>query len=200
LETLQAIYSYHLEHVFDPLVVHDKSGMVSLTTFKANMDGDDGAGADTGDDDGEMISESLMADGVGESGGRVNEDQIGMVSTIPPAEFLTVSSGGEKGGGLAPKIVQARFSYIKDLADTMVNLVVKVIAARNQTAITKAELIWLQRELVGLVNEFIPDPERRRAFIKRLLAVLPGGDDARGSGEGEGGNLLPAAAEASEAD
>ncbi len=93
-----------------------------------------------------------------------------------------------------------QITRLNEITNGIVNLVTKVIAARNQTALTKAELIWLQGRMVELIDEYIPDVERRRSFIAKLRELLPGQPGGGEGGEGDGRDRLPAPGETSEAD
>ena len=59
------------------------------------------------------------------------------------------------------------------LSNDVVNTATKIINTRNQTALTVAEIKYLQMGIVALLDEFIPDPDRRRSFITRLMAIIP---------------------------
>lgn len=63
--------------------------------------------------------------------------------------------------------------YLSALANDVVNTATKIISSRNQTALTVAEVKYLQIGITALLDEFIPDPDQRRAFITRLLGIIP---------------------------
>ena len=62
---------------------------------------------------------------------------------------------------------------LSDLSNDVVSTATKIINTRNQTALTVAEIKYLQLGITALLDEFIPDTDRRRAFITRLMAIIP---------------------------
>jgi hypothetical protein len=62
---------------------------------------------------------------------------------------------------------------ISALTEDVVRTAATIAKVRNETALTVAEIKFIQIEMLRLINEFIPDPERRRNFIERLRAVVP---------------------------
>lgn len=54
----------------------------------------------------------------------------------------------------------------------MVERIAKILAT---TALTQAELQLLQVTLIDAIAEFIPEPERQRAFISRIAGTIGGG-------------------------
>lgn len=62
---------------------------------------------------------------------------------------------------------------IGDLANDVVNTASKIITARNQTALTVAEVRYLQMGIINLLDEYLPNPDDRRAFVTRLLGIIP---------------------------
>lgn len=65
--------------------------------------------------------------------------------------------------------------FISDLTNDVVSTATKIINARNQTALTVAEVKYLQIGITALLDEFIPDPDQRRAFVARLMELVPAG-------------------------
>lgn len=53
----------------------------------------------------------------------------------------------------------------------MVERISKILAT---TALTQAELQLLQVTLIDALNEFVPDPEHKRAFVSRVFGTLRG--------------------------
>ena len=62
---------------------------------------------------------------------------------------------------------------LSDLTTDVVNTATKIINTRNQTALTVVEIKYLQLGITALLDEFIPDIDRRRAFITRLMGIIP---------------------------
>lgn len=59
----------------------------------------------------------------------------------------------------------------------------RVNKMRNETALTKAEVMYLAARIADVVSEFIPDADRQQAFIDKLFAGLsPSIAGALGSG------------------
>jgi hypothetical protein len=50
----------------------------------------------------------------------------------------------------------------------------KIVEARNDTALTRAEILFVTAQMESAVRDFIPDPEQRRAFIQRIRSAIPG--------------------------
>ena len=71
---------------------------------------------------------------------------------------------------------------ISDLTNDVVGTAAKIINARNQTALTVAEVKYLQMGIMALLNEFIPDTNQRRTFISRLITIIPGAAVTSGAG------------------
>jgi hypothetical protein len=74
--------------------------------------------------------------------------------------------------------------FISDLTNDVVNTATKIINARNQTALTVAEVKYLQLGIMALLDEFIPDTDQRRAFVARLMAIIPAGYSATTADDG----------------
>lgn len=60
------------------------------------------------------------------------------------------------------------------LTSNIAGIVEKAIRAHHQTAFTPTELRFITAAMESLLDEFIPDPNRRRAFIARLRALVHG--------------------------
>ena len=61
---------------------------------------------------------------------------------------------------------------VRELSADIVNTVTKIIATRNQTALTKAEIVYLlatMREAIGMFVE----KDKQEAFVKYLLERIP---------------------------
>lgn len=59
------------------------------------------------------------------------------------------------------------------LTNDVVSTATKIVKARNDTALTVAEVKYLQIGIATLLDEFIPDTDQRRAFIARLIEFIP---------------------------
>lgn len=58
--------------------------------------------------------------------------------------------------------------------DAIGKTVDRIVKIRNETMLTVAEMLFLQAGIIGLLDDFFPDPDQRRAFITRLDALIPG--------------------------
>jgi hypothetical protein len=67
----------------------------------------------------------------------------------------------------------ADIKIVFDLSNDVVTTATKIVTNRNQSALTVAEIKYLQMGILALLDEFIPDPDRRRAFVARLMGILP---------------------------
>lgn len=66
-------------------------------------------------------------------------------------------------------------SRIYGMVDSIGHLVERIAKILATTALTQAELQLLQVTMIDALNEFIPDPERQRAFVSRVFGSLRGG-------------------------
>jgi hypothetical protein len=92
-------------------------------------------------------------------------------------------------GGRDPKPDELK--SITLLADAVVRTAATIAKVRNDTALTIAEVKFIQIGMIRLIEKYVPDTNRRRDFIRELRALVPGRADASAD-ESEG---VPAFAE-----
>jgi len=80
-------------------------------------------------------------------------------AAIPPSASILVS---------AEKVL-----LVRDLMNDVVNTVTRVIAARNQTALAKAEILFIQGAMKEAIEQFVP-VENRRPMVKYIKDKLKG--------------------------
>lgn len=61
-----------------------------------------------------------------------------------------------------------------EMVDAIGKLVERIAKILSTTALTQAELQLLQVTMIDALAEFIPDPERQRAFVSRVFGTLRG--------------------------
>jgi len=83
------------------------------------------------------------------------------------AEFLEKQEANE-----TPISAEVR-DHIALLTDHISKQVDRIIKQRNETALTVAEIKAIKAGMESLVNEFVP-ADRRRDFVSRLRALIPG--------------------------
>lgn len=69
---------------------------------------------------------------------------------------------------------------ISFLAEDVVRTAAAIAKVRNDTALTAAEIKFIQLGMMRLIEKYVTDPNRRRNFIEELRGLVPGGDDAGG--------------------
>jgi hypothetical protein len=116
------------------------------------------------------VSKDFTLDTVG--GGGIGHLVIEDTSVVdPPVEFFQFTG---------QELIENIRLHVNDIS----NIVGKIVSMRNQTALTKAEVMYMLVTMKGLIEEFIPDVDRRAAFIKRMREAIPVfGDKAMGGEE-----------------
>lgn len=64
---------------------------------------------------------------------------------------------------------------IYGMVDGIGKLVERIAKILSLTALTQAELQLLQVTLIDAIKEFVPEPERQRAFVSRVFGTFGGG-------------------------
>lgn len=66
----------------------------------------------------------------------------------------------------------ADITLVYNMVDNIGRLVERIAKILAMTALTQAELQLLQVTLIDAIKEFIPEPERQRAFVSRIAGTL----------------------------
>ena len=73
-----------------------------------------------------------------------------------------------------PQTQDEALGVVLDYSKAVVETVGRIVGMMNQTAITKAEVIYILSTLREIINEFIPDPEKQAAMVNRIMERMPG--------------------------
>ena len=73
-----------------------------------------------------------------------------------------------------PAIAAAMTGGVFGMVDQIGKLVERIAKILATTALTQAELQLLQVTLIDAISEFIPEPERQRAFVSRIAGAFGG--------------------------
>jgi len=74
-------------------------------------------------------------------------------------------------------VKKADLETISMLANDVVRTTATIVKARNDTALTLAEVKFIQAGMIRLMEKYVPDPDQRRAFVAEIRALIPGGDE-----------------------
>jgi len=66
---------------------------------------------------------------------------------------------------------------ISVLAEDVVKTAATIAKVRNDTAMTVAEIKFIQMGMMRLLEKYVTDPNRRRDFLSELRTLIPGRDD-----------------------
>ena len=88
---------------------------------------------------------------------------------VQRALFETYIGRFEPGIALSGDDIHNMMAY----ADSIGRMAERITKARNDTALTIAEITFLRAGIADLLNEFIPDNDQRQAFIARLSEYIP---------------------------
>ena len=105
-----------------------------------------------GDDGGKLVQVDVSYGGV------CPDSSLGPPVSHPRSQFFKITAG--------------ELEQLRLLTNDIVGTVTRIIAARNQTALTKAEIVWMMgtlREGIGLFVE----PDKQRAFVAWLKERIP---------------------------
>ncbi len=75
----------------------------------------------------------------------------------------------------------AELKSISMLTDDVVRTAATIAKVRNDTALTTAEIKFIQMGMMRLIEKYVADPNRRRNFIEELRGLVPGSNDAPGN-------------------
>lgn len=70
---------------------------------------------------------------------------------------------------------------VSALAEDVVRTAATIAKVRNDTALTIAEVRFIQAGMMRLLEKYVTDPDRQRNFIEELSRLVPGRYDAGGS-------------------
>lgn len=73
---------------------------------------------------------------------------------------------------------------VVNIAETIAKTAVRIVDARNKTALTNAEINFVLGGMKQVLEKYVPDPDQRRAFINDIRRFLPGWSDADGQANG----------------
>lgn len=90
---------------------------------------------------------------------------------------------------IQPKL--GHLQAVSRLAEDVVRTAATIAKVRNDTALTIAEVKFIQLGMMRLIEKYVPDPNRRRNFIEELRTLVPGRDD----GDADEPASIPALAE-----
>ena len=90
-----------------------------------------------------------------------------------------------------PRMKVGEVQNVSALVADVVKTAATIAKVRNDTAMTVAEVRFLQATMLRLLEKYVPDPDRRRNFIEELYQLIPGRDEAERSEPA----VLPAGAE-----
>jgi hypothetical protein len=79
----------------------------------------------------------------------------------------------------AKKVKDTQMMALTMLSDNVRKTVATIVKARNDTALTAAEVKYILMRITQLLEKYVPDSDSRRSFIFDLNALLPGNDDDR---------------------
>lgn len=124
----------------------------------------------------EDVGANALLDTVGEGGGasfQSYEDS----ADIPDAEFFSFPDPELSTETIAPvwdmRLVNPDdINLVRECTNDIVNTVSKMIAARNQTAMTRAETAYILSIMKEAINRFVPK-ENREAFVRYLMEMVP---------------------------
>jgi hypothetical protein len=112
---------------------------------------------------------------VGDGGGRSIGDEDTLVD-IQPAEFLPPDIQNHINAPPLPanysRVREEDIQLCRDLGNDIINTVNKMISIRNQTAMTRGELLYLMANMKEAINLFVPK-EKQRAFVEYLMEKVP---------------------------
>lgn len=91
------------------------------------------------------------------------------------------------------RISLASLTAVVSMAETIARTAVRIVDARNKTAMTNAEIAFILGGMKQVLEKYVPDPDQRRAFINDLRQFLPG--QLVAGDEGERADALPVGAE-----
>jgi hypothetical protein len=146
-----------------------------LQLEESNLSGDGSVSYDVIDND-----DSMMVVGGGGSGVGVVMEPL----DIPRVEFLDkVDATSSIEVAKDARVVQAKMrlvrtedvELVRELSSDIVNTVTRIIAARNQTALTKAEIVYLMSTMREAIEKFVPK-ENREAFVRFIMEKIPIGE------------------------
>jgi len=105
-------------------------------------------------------------------GGATTFTDQGYPADIPRSEKSSTGTPG----GLATQSMRMvsidDINLVRECTNDVINAATKMIAARNQTALTKAEVTYILMIMKEAIGRFVPK-ENREAFIKYLVERVP---------------------------
>jgi hypothetical protein len=135
------------------------------------------------------VDDDVESDVMGGGGGGTSCVDNMDTLDIPREEF---SSLGVRQSSIKPNVdkrvaaVKMRLvrtedvELVRELSSDIVNTVTRIIAARNQTALTKAEIVYLMSTMREAIEKFVPK-ENREAFVRFMMEKIPIGKVEEGS-------------------
>lgn len=100
-----------------------------------------------------------------------DEDPLNILPELQVQRTLLMDYLGRFEEGMV--VTGESLKIISDLSNDVVNTATKIVKTRNEMALTAVEVKFLQAGIIALLDEFIPDPDRKRAFVARLAALIP---------------------------
>lgn len=76
------------------------------------------------------------------------------------------------------KVEIGDLNAISRLTEDVVRTAATIAKVRNETALTIAEVKFIQVGMMRLLEKYVTDPNRRRDFIAELRTLVPNGHDA----------------------
>lgn len=72
------------------------------------------------------------------------------------------------------KLTGGEIASIMQWSETIGRMAERVVKMRNETMLTVAETLFIKAGFIGLLDDYIPKADERRACIARLDALIPG--------------------------
>ncbi len=62
---------------------------------------------------------------------------------------------------------------VATLASDIIKAAAAIVKSRSEEALTRAEIVYIQTRMIQLMEKYVPDPDRRRAYLAEIRGLLP---------------------------
>jgi hypothetical protein len=140
----------------------DSSGMAALRSYMAKSSGTYGKSNKKLEDSKDTAV----------SGGDVNSVIDGYLMDDPLAKFSTSDAGNSIAPDGTVSIDSELLEQIRGVWGDITTTITRVVAMRNSTAITKAEITFLLMQMKEVMGKYV-DKDKQEAFVRELMERVP---------------------------